>query len=47
VVVDVNEFPGIDGDDGNDYEFGQPLVINGGIVNEFNFPTFISLYYDA
>lgn len=29
------------------FEFGQPLVINGGIVNEFNFPTFISLYYDA
>lgn len=29
------------------YEFGQPLVINGDIVNEFNFPTFISLYYDA
>lgn len=29
------------------YEFGQPLVINGIIVNEFNFPEFISSYYDT
>lgn len=29
------------------YEFGQPVVVDGFLVNEFNFPLFISLYYDA
>ena len=29
------------------YDLGQPVIVDGFLVDEYNFPFFISQYYDA